>query len=383
MGRRRSPWGSVRKLPSGRYQARYRLDGVEYAAPGTFRTRSDANSYLAAVRADYERGSWVDPWAGRVALADFARRWLDERPALRPRTRELYESELKLHILPELGEVEVGSLTTARVRAWHAGMLTAGHPGPSTVAKCYRLLRSILATAVEDGLIVKNPCIIKGAGVEHHAERPIATVEEVFRLAAAIEPRLRTMVLLGAFCGLRLGELLGLRRASIDLGEGTVNVVDQVQELAGGGHFRGPPKSDAGRRTVSIPQALLPAVRAHLDERVGPEPEALVFGRTSTIPLRRGTFYAAWHDATRAAGLTQLRFHDLRHTGNTLSAATGASTRELMARMGHSSPRAALIYQHATRERDTAIARALSETILRAVPSLDVDDRTTDGSAAG
>lgn len=360
---RRSPWGSVRRLPSGRYQCRYRVEGVQHTALETFRTRREADAHLAAIRADLQREAWVDPTAGRILLADYAQRWLEERPTLRPRTRELYECELRLHILPFLGTTEIGRVTTSRVRSWHAELLNAGRPGPTTVAKCYRLLRSILGTAVEDGLLVKNPCIIKGAGVEHHPERPVASVEDVFRLADAIAPRFRAMVLVAAFTGLRLGELLGMTRGSVDLEEGTITVTGQIQELARGGHFHGPPKSDAGRRTVSLPPALLPAVVTHLDTWVDAGQDTLVFGGTSGKPLRRATFYKAWHSAVADVGLNGFRFHDLRHTGNTMAAATGASTKELMVRMGHSSSRAALLYQHATKERDAAIARALSDAI--------------------
>ncbi len=176
MPRRRSPWGSVRRLPSGRYQARYRLDGIEYLAPDTFRTQREADAYLAALRSDIERGSWVDPDAGRITVTEYASQWLRQRVNLRPRTRELYESELRLHILPGLGTSELSSLTPARVRSWHAELLNAG-VGPSTVAKCYRLLRAILGTAVEDSVIVKNPCVIKGAGFEGPNERDVANVE--------------------------------------------------------------------------------------------------------------------------------------------------------------------------------------------------------------
>lgn len=142
----------------------------------------------------------------------------------------------------------------------------------------------------------------------------------------------------------------------------------QLQELAGGGHFEGPPKSDAGRRTVAIPAALLPSLAERIE--CSPTPRSFIFGGANGRPLRRATFATAWHRAATKVDLPELRFHDLRHTGNTLAASTGASTKELMARLGHSSPRAALIYQHASRERDFAIAQALNDTILKAVGPL-------------
>jgi integrase len=281
---------------------------------------------------------------------------------------------LRLHILPTLGELELCDLSTSRVRSWHAGLLNAGRPGPTTVAKCYRLLRTILGTAVEDGIVAKNPCVIKGAGVERHPERPVASVEQVFDLADAIDARFRAMVLVAAFTSLRLGELLALTRRSLDLDEGTITVVAQLQELSKGGLYRGLPKSEAGRRTVALPDVLLPTLVSHLDTWVAREPVSLIFGGLNGGPLRRATFYKAWQKAVAQVDLpADFRFHDLRHTGNTLSAATGASTKELMARMGHSSARAALIYQHATKQRDAAIARGLSDTITRLVPSFTKD----------
>ena len=107
-------WGSIRKLNSGRYQARYRFEGIQYTGPTTFRTKSEANAWLAGVRVDLDRGAWIDPDAGSISLADFATAWLAERPGLRPRTRELYESELRLHILPVLGDLQLRQLSSAR-----------------------------------------------------------------------------------------------------------------------------------------------------------------------------------------------------------------------------------------------------------------------------
>lgn len=291
------------------------------------------------------------------SMAELAEIWMATRPGLRPRTVELYNSLLKQHILAELGPVELAKLTPARVRSWHAGLLGRGRPGAVTVAKCYRLLKSILSTAVEDGLIERNPCGIKGASVEHSAERPVATLVEVARLADVIGDRWRLMVLLATFCGLRLGELAGLTRARIDLEHATVSVVLQLQELADGSYHVGPPKSAAGRRTITIPPHVRPEIRAHLDRFVGPAPDCLVFTSPDGGPIRRSNFRnRVWLPACAAARIST-HFHDLRHTGNTLAAATGASTKELMARMGHTSPRAALIYQHATAERDVAIAQ--------------------------
>ena len=358
----RSRWGSVRKLPSGRFQARYCIDLVWHSAPTTFRTKREADAYLAAVRSDVDRGSWIDPDAGKVTFEEYATRWLAERPQLRPRTRELYEGELRLHILPALGSTELREITPSRIRTWRADMIFAGKPGASTIAKCYRLVHAVFATAVEDGIVVRNPCIVKGASTERPAERPVATIAQVFELADAIAAELRAAVLLATFCGLRLGEIRALRVRHLDLLHRTVRIEEQYQELSDGTLVLGPPKTDAGVRTIVIPQVIIPDLEQHLAS-VPLGTDGLLFTTTSGAPMRRATLYTAWGRATKAVGITGLRFHDLRHTGNTLAAATGASTKELMARMGQSSPRAALIYQHATQDRDAAIAAGLSSMI--------------------
>jgi integrase len=351
-----------RKLASGKtvYDVRLRTPaGRPYKR--TYTTKRQAEAFEAGERVDRARGSWVDPQAGTILLSAYTRQWMMQRPDLRPRTREMYEILLRVHILPGLGEAELRSLTPAGIRAWHAGLLSAGRPGPNTVAKCYRLLRTILGTAVEDELLVKNPCVIKRAGVEHTLERPVASIAEINAIANTVDPRYRAMILLAAWTGLRLGELAGLACRHLDLSNGTVRVDRQVQELNDGTVTFAPPKTEAGRRSVAVPPHLLPLLEEHLTNWAQPGSEGLVFPAAEGGPIRRSNFNRRiWSTAVRQLGLTHLRFHDLRHTGNTLAASTGASTKELMARMGHASPRAALIYQHSSIDRDKAIAAALS-----------------------
>ncbi len=169
-----------------------------------------------------------------------------------------------------------------------------------------------------------------------------------------------------SFGGLRFGELSALTRKAISVDAGTVTIAEAAAEVKGARLVKGP-KSKAGRRTVSLPPQIVEALSEHLDTYVPPEPDALVFTGSRGASIRRSNFHTTWDAARKAAGIPDtFHLHDLRHTGNTLAAATGASTADLMARMGHSSARAALIYQHATRDADQAIAAALGETISKA-----------------
>ena len=247
------------------------------------------------------------------------------------------------------------------------------------MAKAYRLLKTIMTTAADDGAIRRNPCRIKGGGGESSPERVGLT--QVFALSDAIGPRYRALVLLATFTSLRWGELCALRPSDIDMEARTVRVERSLTELQNGALAFGPPKSDAGRRTVGFPELIGPVVRWHLS-CFAQEDDGLVFTGPAGAPLRRSNFRRrTWLTALKKAELPAVHFHDLRHTGNTLTSKTaGANLRELMARMGHSSTRAALIYLHSTDERQREIADALGDL---AAGELKRKPRRARGTAAG
>ncbi|MEV0678084.1 tyrosine-type recombinase/integrase [Actinosynnema sp. NPDC050436] len=361
-------FGHVRKLPSNRYQASYLgPDGTRRYAPETFVTKTDANAWLSTVEADLLRGEWVDPLLGKVKLEEFGTRWIKER-SLGVRTREEYNRIFRLHVVPLLDGKTLNDISTETVRSWRQHLLDNGRSA-TTTAKAYRLLRAILNTALDDNRIKRNPCRIKGADQEKAPERPVASVPQVFTLAESMPPRFRLLVLAAAFTGLRWGELIGLRRGDVDLDAPTVKVPRRLAQLNSGKLVAGPPKSEAGYRTVALPDILVDDFRRHLMAFVGAGPEALMFVGPKGAGLKRGNWHRSvkWIKTVKVVGLPEgFHFHDLRHTGNTLAAASGASTRELMHRMGHGSMRAALIYQHATSERDREIAAKLSRRVKAA-----------------
>lgn len=188
------------------------------------------------------------------------------------------------------------------------------------------------------------------------------TIRQVARLADAIDPRYRTLILLAVYGSLRWGELAGLQRGDFDLDKSTVRIERSLTEMPGGGYSYGPPKSAAGRRIVVLPDIIKPDLLRHLSSFTAPQNDALVFTSPSGAPLRNSNFRQwSWLPALSKAGLTGTHFHDLRHTGNVLTAGTGATLRELMDRMGHSSTRAAMIYMHGSDARQHEIADTLSE----------------------
>jgi integrase len=226
----------------------------------------------------------------------------------------------------------------------------------------------MLNTAVDDGLLKSNPCRVKGAGKETSPERPVVMPDVVGRIAENTSDRYRLMVMLAAYCSLRFGELAGLRRARIDLLHRTISVEQQVVELADRSTIFGPPKSAAGRRVVAFPAELVSMIEDHLERHVLAAPDALVFTSREGLPLRRTKFRPHWAEACKRTQVTGLHFHDLRGSGATWAATAGATVRELMSRLGHATPAVALRYQHATLDRDRAIADRLGVLLESATP---------------
>jgi integrase len=358
MGKRRR-FGYVRKLPSGRFQASFiGPSGGRQSAPGTFRTRTDADRWLSVAEADISRGAWMDEGLGRQVFGNYARAWLRDHPKMGPRYRETCERNLRLHLAP-LQDVPLRALTSGVVREWYASAMR-GSGGRTSIMQSYRFLRAVMNTALRDGAVAKNPCQIPGAGADRAKERPIASPAEVVALLEAITPRYRAAVLLAAWCGLRRGEVLGLRPADVDLGLGRVTVRRNRIELLENGRaaFDAEPKTDAGKRTVTIPPHVLPVLAEHMASWAGSD--RVFIGRDGR-PMRGDAVRQAFDRARRKAGMPGFRFHDLRHTGQTLAAATGATTKDLMRRLGHASPAASYRYLHAVDGRDAEIASALSD----------------------
>lgn len=187
-------------------------------------------------------------------------------------------------------------------------------------------------------------------------------------LAERITPRYRALVLTAAYAGCRWGELTGLRQRNLDLLRGRLTVVEQAVELRSGERLVRPPETSAGRRLVHLPASVVKALEEHLAQFLEPDPDGLVFLSETGTPLRQSNFRNRhWLPAVRAADLDGLRFHDLRHVAGTLATVSGATIREVQARLGHASPAAAYRYQHVLDSRDAEIAARLDVLMREAI----------------
>ena len=373
------------KTGEARYRVRFRANGR--TVERWFTTLERARREKTRVEAEAQDGTLLDPRAGARTLEAYFGPWLASRLVkgrpLTPATRTGYERLYRRNIAPRIGARQLRTLRPESIRSWHAEVAKVA--GQDQAAKSYRLLRAVLATAEADELIRQNPCRIRGGGQENTPERPMVPTSLVLELAEAIVPRHRAMVHLAGFAGLRTGETLGLRRCDVDLLHGEVRVEHQAQEVTGRGRVILDPKSEAGRRTVALPALVVEALEQHLATFTDSDVEAPVFTGPEGGPLRRATFSRAWRAAVAVTGAPAgLRPHDLRHHAATLTARMpGVTTKELMARIGHASPRAALIYQHATRDRDRAIASFLDGVVAAVEPVQRADVVDLPGSARG
>jgi integrase len=360
-----------RRVWSGKasYRARYR-DPAGRERSKSFDRKADAERWLAEMEHAKARGLWTDPRLGRVRFADWLTAWWSTTTNLRPTTRARDETLLRLHALPRFGDMPLAAIRQLEVRAWVAELSAEGL-APATVVKAYQLLGKVLAAAVDAGYLAQTPCRNVPLPKVEREEMRFLTPTEIVHLAEVIHPRYRALVFVGAYGGLRIGELAGIRRDRVDLLRGAVTVAETVTEVQGKLFF-GPPKTRAGRRTVGLPPSVVRELQTHL---VAQEiPGSYVFTAPGGGPLRVPSFRARfWVPATRAAGLQGLRIHDLRHTAVALWIAAGATPKEVAVRAGHTSVSFTLDrYGHLYPQSDTTLRDRLEALHSTARPAVGV-----------
>jgi integrase len=359
----RRSWGSLRTMRSGRIQASYIADdGRRYYCPHTFDTRMDAAGWLHAEHKLIDRGEWKPPQVraksvGYLTLREYIdQEWLPNR-VLAPKTRATYRDLFRLRIIPHLGDEMLQAITPQMIRTWWVGL---GTDTPNRNNHAYRVLKSIFSTAVEDGRIKENPCRLKVRAPKPREVQPL-TPAELTVVAKSVPEHYRAAVHVLAWCGLRFGELIELRRKDVHTDAHMVLKIRRSAVLVDDKIVIGKPKTAAGIRNVTVPPHVAEMLRAHMIAHTGNSPESLLFTTTWGDRLTKGAFTKTIKQGYASVGKPDMRVHDLRHIGATLAARAGATTKELMARLGHTSPVQAMQYQIAAADRDADIAEQLSE----------------------
>ena len=352
--------GSVRKVRhrsgSGSWQARWRDPaGIDRAK--NFARKSDANRYLVGLESDKLTGRYADPRLARTRLGDWIVEWQATRTNLSAQTRARDDASIRNHILPNLGAVPIGQLQPMNVAQWVAELDDKGL-APATTRKAYQLLSAALSSAVDNGLVPVSPCRRVRLPRLKAPEMRILGPAEIERLSVAIDHRYRAMVLAAAYTGLRFGELAALHLERFNALRKTIRVEESLSEVGGEFVFK-PPKSDAGRRTVSVPSFIVEELARHLAEHS--DTSGLVFSAPLGGPIRRTNFRRRiWLPAVRGSVDEPCTFHDLRHTHAALLIAQWEHPKVIQERLGHASVKTTLdTYGHLFDGLDEAAAERL------------------------
>ncbi len=343
----------------GKWQARY-YDPSGRLRSRSFARKSDAKAFLAAMATDKRRGTWVDPRTSKIGFATYADLYLAEKLAIRPRTRDKYESSLHNHLVPAFAQTPIGAITRGNVQSWIADMDRRGL-GAETVRGHYSLLAAIMKRAAQDGLISKSPC----ANVELpriiREEQRYLSENEVEQLVEVQPPRYQVLIYTACYVGCRWQELAGLRRAALDMRPGrlaTMRLVSTIERSNGRYRVVEYGKSEAARRTLKMPGFLREALAWHLQAFSNDE---WVFSSPEGGFLRYDNFRSrVWLPAVAQAGLTPLTFHQLRHTAAAFMIDDGADPLQVKRRMGHKDVRTSLnVYGHLFPDREEELVAAL------------------------
>lgn len=356
---RRRSFGYLRRLPSGNVQASYvGPDGQRHTASSTFVDEGYAQGWLADERRLISDGRWTPPAVRQAEqIAQAAR------------------EDARLRITgTDLGRRKLDHVSRADVVRWWDQLPST----PTTNARAYQLLSSVMKEALDDELIEVSPCHPKGAS-KPRPRHSAATVEalsadQTLAYMRAVPQHYRVALIVAAWCGLRSGEVRGLRRRDVDLRAKVFHVEQAVNRVRVDDHHLdwqyGDAKTDAGFRIVAMPSQLIDPMRAWLAALPVRGRDALVFrARDGSHPMASSVLWQAHHKGCLAIGRPELTVHDLRRTAATLAAQGGATTAELMRMLGHTTAAMAMHYQmtsvHGDKERADRLTRTLRQAEIR------------------
>ncbi len=370
---RTSGEGSIRHRADGRWEGRYYV--VENGRPvrrsvfGT--TDKDVSRKLRTELTARDNGK-PSPH-GTETVATFLMTWLDgARPTIRPGTWRRYEQLTRLYLVPGLGRIRLVALGPHHVAKLYRDLLD-GDMTPANVHYVHRTLRRALGQAERWRLVTSNAAAVVTPPRAEHAEMHTLTADQVRRLLEFAPDRDRPLYLLAVSTGMRLGELLALRWAEVDLGTGSLRVVATLRHLSGEPATFATPKTPRSRRRVELSDSVVAALSAHkvttIEERwrAGQlwNDHDLVFPNLLGRPRGSSNIVRAFHPLLESAGLPRIRFHDLRHTAATLMLGRGVHAKLVSEMLGHASIAITLdTYSHALPSMHREAAQVM-EDLLR------------------
>lgn len=360
---RGNKWQATYRDPSGRERAKL------------FERKVDAERWLASVQHELHSGTYIDPLAAKTTLSTYAARWLERMtPTWRSATAGGVDVSLNKHVLPVLGAVPLSGIRRSDVEALCAALPLA----PSTVEVVHQHLSQLLAGAVEDGIIARNPASRARLPKKEPSKAQPVPVETVARIAAALPDWLKVAVPLGVGVGLRQGEASGLSVDRIDFLRRTLRVDRQLVNRYVPAPVLTPPKTSSSNRTIPLAAFVVEALADHL-RQFPAGPTELILRDPHGRPVDSDRFGNQWRRACREAGAPGLRYHDLRHTFASTLLSRGVSIKAVCDWLGHASPTITLSTYAHLMPADEDVARA----VLDAALASHADQARTTDLAAG
>jgi integrase len=349
-----------------RYRVRYRTPGRGQTDKRGFRTKREAEAFAATVEVSKMCGEYVAPSHARVTVGELGPAWLDrQRGHLKPSAYASMEVAWRVRVAPRWGNVALGDIRPTAVQQWVSD-LGRGTPdskalGASAVKRAVHVLSAILADALSDNLIARNPAL--GIKLPHIPRgRPIYLTHQQLAELAAASGEYEGLVLLLAYTGLRWGEAIGLRVRDLDMLRQRATVSENAVQV-GAEIFVGTPKAHK-QRTVPLPEFLLPYLARQCE---GKDRDDLLFPGDRHGYLRRPHPVSGWFvKAVAASGVPHTTPHDLRHTAASLAVSAGANVKAVQKMLGHASAAMTLdIYADLFDDDLEAVATALHDARLR------------------
>lgn len=375
---RRKRFGSVDQLHSKQWRARYSHKGRRYAAPQTWTEEKHAQRWIDDEERLIELGTWTPPdkreeqnAALQVTIDQAVDHWIKTVGHLAESSRTLYQSIRRNRITPYLADTSLADFTRQRAYQWVTAMRSDHGGKTKRNADAYKLVHAVLEGEVNRGTLDTNPCQVdKATQVPKKKEKTVPTPHQLQAIVDGMPDHLKAGTQIAAFCGMRPAEWQELRRKDIERYKQPdvdgkhvpdrviFNVRRQAHKQAGDWIVT-PPKGGKTRRVV-LPEHLVAVLDDQLRDYAGKGRDGLLFPNTNGGQLTRQKYYEAFKSRAKAAGCDGASPHSLRHFAGTAYAQVGATVRETMDFLGHSSPETAMMYQHTARSRPDFLAAAMS-----------------------
>lgn len=331
----------VLKDGSTRYYIRSKVGDVR-GSHGACRTLREAQTLKGEILKSIADKSYFNPPPKQVTFEEFYEQWITAKSkTLKPGTLADYKQTFRLHILSNLGDKQLASITPDEVQACIDAI---DDDNAATANKTYRYLRNCLNNAVAKGAIEKTPCrgtIVPSAARD--TELDILSLEEVQRVIETTNEPIHTLLAVLAYSGLRIGEALGLKWQDIDYGQQCIRVERTWTRY----NTWSTPKSKSSRRAVPLPSTLATMLSDLFTASGQPSSDAVIFSHDKERPLDHSNVRREFNKSLEEAGIRHVRIHDLRHTYATNMLACGCSIKALQNALGHSSASVTLdTYSH-------------------------------------